>query len=51
MVLEMYQKNFKYLPWLESIEVARPIICGFDKNHLFRVFFAVFLETAQDFEK
>ena len=24
MVLEMYHKNFKYLPWLESIEVARP---------------------------
>ena len=23
MVLEMYDKNFKYLPWLESIEVAR----------------------------
>ena len=23
MVLEMYHKNFKYLPWLESIEVAR----------------------------
>ena len=22
MVLEMYHKNFKYLPWLESIEVA-----------------------------
>ena len=24
MVLEMYHKNFKYLPWLEGIEVARP---------------------------
>ena len=24
MVLEMYHKNFKYLPWLESIEMARP---------------------------
>ena len=24
MVLELYHKNFKYLPWLESIEVARP---------------------------
>ena len=24
MVLEMYHKNFKYLSWLESIEVARP---------------------------
>ena len=24
MVLEMYHKNFNYLPWLESIEVARP---------------------------
>ena len=24
MVLEMYYKNFKYLSWLESIEVVRP---------------------------
>ena len=24
MVLEMYHTNFKYLPLLESIEVARP---------------------------
>ena len=23
MVLEIYHKNFKHLPWLESIEVAR----------------------------
>ena len=30
MVLGMYHKNFKHLPWLESIEVARPTICGFD---------------------
>ena len=24
MVLEMHRKNFKYLQWLESIELARP---------------------------
>ena len=24
MVLEMYHKNFKHQPWLESIKVARP---------------------------
>ena len=24
MVLQMYKKKVKYLPWLESIEVARP---------------------------
>ena len=45
MVLEMYHKNVKYLPWIESIEVARPTICGFDiqKSH-FRVFFLWFSE-------
>ena len=32
MVLEMYHKNFKYLPWLESIEVAMP------NNWYFRFF-------------
>ena len=25
MVLAMYHKTFKYLSWLESIEVARPV--------------------------
>ena len=50
MVLEMYHKNFKYLPWVESIEVARPTICGFDSQKaLFsRVFFAVFSGTAHE---
>ena len=43
----MYHKNFKYLPWVENIEVAWPTICGFDtqKSPLFGVF-AVFSGTA-----
>ena len=51
MVLEMYLKNFKHFPWIESIEVARRRICSFDnqKSH-FSDFFAVFSGTAQDFE-
>ena len=32
MVVEMYHKNFKHPPWVESIEVARPTICGFLRN-------------------
>ena len=45
----MYHKNFKYLPWVESIEVARPTICGFDtQKSPFRVFFAVFSGTAHE---
>ena len=49
-VLELYHKNFKHLPWVESKEVARPIICGFDtqKSHFVRVFFAVFSGTAHE---
>ena len=48
----MYHKNFKHLPWMESLEVATPKICGFNnqKSPLSDVF-AVFSETAQDFEK
>ena len=51
MVLEMFHKNFKHLPWIESIEVARRTICGFDnqKSH-FSDMICGFLETAQDFE-
>ena len=39
-VLRIYHKNFNHLPWLESIEVARPTISGFDiqKSFFFRVF-------------
>ena len=45
----MYHKNFKHLPWTESIEVAGPIIGVFiPKNHLFRVFFVVFWGTAHE---
>ena len=46
----MYHKNFKHLPWVESKEVARPTICGFDtqKSHSFRVYFAVFSGTAHE---
>ena len=46
----MYHKNLKHLPWVESIEVARPTICGFDtlKITFFRVFFAVFSGTAHE---
>ena len=50
MVLEMYHKNFKHLPWVESKKVARPTICGFDteKSHFFGCFFAVFSVTAHE---
>ena len=36
----MYDKNLKHLPWIESIEVAMPTICGFDnqKSHFSGVF-------------
>ena len=46
----MYHKNFKHLPRLESIEVARPTICGFGTKKItfFRVFFAVFSVTAHE---
>ena len=46
----MYHKNFKYLQWLESIEVARPTICGFDTQKIthFGCFFAVFSGTAHE---
>ena len=29
-VLGIYHKNFKHLPWTESVELAMPTICGFD---------------------
>ena len=50
MVLEMYHKNFKYLPWTESIEVARPTFGGFDTQKIghFRVFVAVLSGTAHE---
>ena len=49
MVLEMYHKNFKHLPWKESLEGARPTDGGFDiQNYLFRVFFAVCSGTAHE---
>ena len=47
----MYHKNFKHLPWVESKEVARPTICGFDtqKSPLFLgVSFTVFSGTANE---
>ena len=36
----MYLENFKYVAWSESIEVARPTICGFgtQKAPLFECF-------------
>ena len=52
MVLGMYKNPFEHFPWIESIEVAKRKICGFDnQNHIFQKFFAVFSGTAQDFEK
>ena len=50
MVLGMYHKNFKHMPWLKSIEVARPTISGFHtQNWPFSgVFFAVFSGTAHE---
>ena len=45
MVLEMYHKNFKHLPWTESIEVARPTICGFDNQKI--NFFGCVLQFSQ----
>ena len=45
----MYYKNLKHLPWVESIEVARPTICGFDtQKPLFSGVFAVFSGTAHE---
>ena len=46
----MYQKNFKHLSWLESIEVARPKIYGFDnqKSPFSEFFFSVFSSTAHE---
>ena len=48
----MYQKTFKHFPRIESIEVARRTISGFEnqKSHFSEVFFTVFSGTAQDFE-
>ena len=45
-MLGIYHKNFKHLPWLKSIEVARPTICGFIPKNSF--FFAVCSGTAQE---
>ena len=46
-VVGMYHKNFKHLPWIESIEVARPTICGFDnQKSAFRVFFLRFSQKS-----
>ena len=44
----MYHKNFKHLPWLESIELARQTICGFgtQKSLFFECFFKVSSGTA-----
>ena len=49
-VLGMYHKNFIYLSWVESKEVARPTICGFhiQKSHFSGVFFAVYSGTAHE---
>ena len=45
----MYHKNFKYLPCVESIEVARPTICGFDtRKSPFSGGFAVFSGIAHE---
>ena len=46
MAFEMYHKNSKYMPWVQSIEVARRKICGFDnqKSH----FSDVFLRFSQE---
>ena len=50
MVLGIHYKNFKRLPGVESIEVARPTICGFgtQTSPLFGYFFAVFSGTAHE---
>ena len=50
MVLGMYKNPFEHFPWIESIEVARRKICGFDiqKSPLFGCFFAVFSGTAHE---
>ena len=43
----MFHKNFKHLPWTESIEVARQTIGGLiPKNHIFSGVF--FSETAHE---
>ena len=42
----MYHKNFKHLQWIESIEVARPTICGFDTQKI--TFFRVFLRFSEE---
>ena len=50
-VLGMYYRNFKHLPWLESIEVARPTIRGFGtpKSPFFECFFfAIFSGTVHE---
>ena len=45
----MYHKNFKYLPWVQSIEVARPTISGFDtQKSPFSGVFCGFSETAHE---
>ena len=46
----MYHKKFKHLPWIESLKVSRPTICGFDtqKSPFSGVFFAVFSGTADE---
>ena len=50
MVLGMYKNPLEHFPWIESIEVVRRKICGFDtqKSHFFRCFFAVFSVTAHE---
>ena len=45
-VLGMYHKNFKHLPGIESIEVARATICGFDNQK--SPFSGVFLRFSQE---
>ena len=46
MVVAMYHRNFIHLPLLESIEVARPKICGFDTQK--SPFWGVFLQFSQE---
>ena len=46
----MYHKNFKHLQWVESKEVARPTICGFDTQKITfsRMFFCGFLRNPHE---
>ena len=50
MLFGMHHRNFKHLPWIESIEVARPTIYGFHTqiSPFLGCFFAVFSGNAHE---